>query len=1107
MRTRVLLLVLAVVAALPLESQTYGVVTGSQVGDAGGASLQSGLLCYAPVDAHGAPIGVRAAGQLTKTPVCANVVNGAIVPISGSTFQLANTLTSYPSPFCYKATLTDNSNGDSLYADASYSCVQMNSNWCSTVAGVFTCNWDAYLPSSPSQVPTAAPTLTAGTFTTGAPGSAVSCTIASTGSAPNYAMSCTIPQGTPGPPGGSLSYPGVTSDGVNGLSVSGAIKSTATRAAVTNGWQRDVCSYSDTLYLSHGDKVRACIADAVAAGGGVCDSRCIDGADGLNAKNPDGSTDTTGIKYTTGTLPIEVGTPTVGVLWRLPDNGDLVVTQHGTNLPTAPAVTLSATTSTVATGGIYPLQPGVYWMCVSYKSGGGYGPCSTPQTFTVPSVTCPLVGTNGLTTANCGGTLTITSPPAVAYAYSYDVYIGLANSGGTLNTSNVTWQANCLLANTTCTFQQPLSTGLENYPTTANGVPAIIVHGGGSSGVISDNTGMGYALWSGITMNVSNVLATEDLGDPYIKGLALGSWADRGIVKDAVVLLQAVFSEAEVGHLYIVGQSNAGVLTMKASNDLVLDSINVGCNGATGGSEAAATASIQGIPLPAVGNCGPLLYLDNRHIFSDPADSLHNLTFTGLNLTAPKSGFPMVKLRGNPRPGAWTDNPITNVTFLNPAFEMGSSTGVTGIDITDSQAIEFISPALGKIANTSMVLRETTPCQTTNIRIEDATMGSSQPGTVFVNNTITGESITAPIAWLGQAQSYTWGVNPSPAAACTPSIEYVRGLATNADASSVGGNAATAQVAGGVQYTTQQLLTNGGFETSGTPVGTWSTSTTGGTITFTQDTTVFHSGAASIATHIDGSTSTTIVPGSTVANYGMLSQTVTMTGTTGSPVVYTVSFWAKTDTPATTSLRIQSGTYSTPACPEHDFVLTSAWAYYQFTCTSAISGSVPITFITTSSTATPAAGTSWIDDVMFGAPVPPIFPGFGTAALYNVGDPVFGSGINAPSNAALLGTTSTGAWQPVTLDTTLSLNSTTHVLSAVGGSASFISGTMVGSGTTATHTFSHNFTAFPTCVASPTSNVGTWYMSSPGQYTLTITYATSGTPTFHVFCTGPDGVW
>jgi hypothetical protein len=205
MRTRLFIaLLLLLPAALYAQTQTYATITASGIKDEGGNLLSSGELCFLPVSqTTGLPMNytVVGDGQRSRAAVCSPIANGVVTP-----FQLTNTLITWPSNACYRVTVTDITGAPvigstSATAKTGYQCVQMSSSWCSVPSGVYTCNWDQYAPDMSAQVTVAAPTLTGGTWATGAPGSNVACTVNVAGAAPNYQLSCSIPQGAIGPQG------------------------------------------------------------------------------------------------------------------------------------------------------------------------------------------------------------------------------------------------------------------------------------------------------------------------------------------------------------------------------------------------------------------------------------------------------------------------------------------------------------------------------------------------------------------------------------------------------------------------------------------------------------------------------------------------------------------------------------------------------------------------------------------------------------------------------------------------------------------------------------------------------------------------------------------
>lgn len=99
---------------------------------------------------------------------------------------------------------------------------------------------------------------------------------------------------------------------------------------------------------------------------------------------------------------------------------------------------------------------------------------------------------------------------------------------------------------------------------------------------------------------------------------------------------------------------------------------------------------------------------------------------------------------------------------------------------------------------------------------------------------------------------------------------------------------------------------------------------------------------------------------------------------------------------------------------------------------------------------------------------------------------------------------STSAYTLATANTTGDLSfesaNTQHINTAVAGND--IAGTVTGSGTTASITFSRSYTHTPVCVITPTSNAGAFYFSAQSTAGFTITYATSGAQTFNYLCLG-----
>jgi hypothetical protein len=176
----------------------YVQLIGSNITDAAGNKLQSGTITFTPVSSAGAPVAphLTLGGRAVPATVTFSVVNGAIQAAYGTT-QLADVSQAFPQNFCYADTIHDNGTGDTWSPDT---CVQpaFNANWCTVSSGQTTCNFDQFLPMGTPGAMVAAPSLKGGTFSTGAAGSPVSCSVDLAGPAPSYALSCTIPQGIQG---------------------------------------------------------------------------------------------------------------------------------------------------------------------------------------------------------------------------------------------------------------------------------------------------------------------------------------------------------------------------------------------------------------------------------------------------------------------------------------------------------------------------------------------------------------------------------------------------------------------------------------------------------------------------------------------------------------------------------------------------------------------------------------------------------------------------------------------------------------------------------------------------------------------------------------------
>lgn len=179
-------------------------ISASSITDSFGHPIPSAKLCYAPVDATGTATGFRVGSvQVITTPVCGLVSNGVL--------QSGLSVEPTPSGIYYHITV-NNRTTNAVLRD--YGMTQVTgSSW----------TLDTYDPSM-SVLPVTA--ITVGTITTGTPGTPASCNM--TGSGP-VLLNCTIPQGAPGT--GSIA--GLTSDGSNGIDVTGAVTSTKENTVYT----------------------------------------------------------------------------------------------------------------------------------------------------------------------------------------------------------------------------------------------------------------------------------------------------------------------------------------------------------------------------------------------------------------------------------------------------------------------------------------------------------------------------------------------------------------------------------------------------------------------------------------------------------------------------------------------------------------------------------------------------------------------------------------------------------------------------------------------------------------------------------------------------------
>jgi len=190
----------------------YMTVSSTAITDSTGTLITNATISFSPT-VSGIPTGyqINGAGQSVKATVQTQIVSGAF------SIQLADVSLTKPKYICYAVTVVDNISGQVLQ-DFGYSCMQpasdgTQSTWCTTT----TCNFDKYTP--------------------------------------NLAAQVSVQTGPQGAPGGSLSYPGVSSDGVNGLNIVGTLNigpstlvSIFPHAAPVSNWTLD--TYSPTTALT-----------------------------------------------------------------------------------------------------------------------------------------------------------------------------------------------------------------------------------------------------------------------------------------------------------------------------------------------------------------------------------------------------------------------------------------------------------------------------------------------------------------------------------------------------------------------------------------------------------------------------------------------------------------------------------------------------------------------------------------------------------------------------------------------------------------------------------------------------------------------------------------
>ncbi|MGO8792929.1 MAG: hypothetical protein ACLQVL_36840 [Terriglobia bacterium] len=686
---------------------------------------------------------------------------------------------------------------------------------------------------------------------------------------------------------------------------------------------------ADQPGADYGEKLQAASNAAIAAGGGLLDSTAYNGC-------------ALGAPVISEAYPIIIGTispaPSAqnqpAVVWSPPLGCPVQVASPGYNLTTpAAGPTVTAATS----GG--SLVDATYQVRLRYRLGSGF---SAPSAYTAAVVS----GGSGK------GKLTVAIPPTVPYALSYDVEVGTS-------TSNGTWQANCLLVlNATippCVVTT-LYTNFSQFAASANGTPAIVVHGGSSSGINCPNGNGSFTCWlqPQSAMNVSSVISTEDVGRPLLNNIFIGNFAHVGTVTAAVIDFRNVFALTRLEGVSVLGMTNSIGMNVVASNDIDFERFTLDCQYQSGCTN---------------------LNINSRQINSD-GDVTKGLKFGSLLIRDSPANSSAITINGNA--GYIYAQFTDSILFENTQFEQ-SQDGVVDFDVTNVQGMLVNAPSfqLGTSdANvTPLKLSETASCLTREIEIRDAFEATNTGGLIpFVNNTMLG--VTRYLHGSGTGD-YKWGADARCAVGTAES--FTDGVTITADITSVGGNAQTAY--GPAALGVQQVL-NPGFTTGSSTVGTnWSTSCTGGGCTFTRDTTTYPAnGAASQAIAV------------TAGSYGSVSQNPT---TVASGTSYVLSFWAKNDgSDLTLASSVFDGGGTPIYCSVVDTALTTSWAFYSISCTaSGSSGAAYLNLQTYSPSA--GAGKIWVTGVFFGTQALASVSYFGAASQLNAS----GTAVNAQTTS------------------------------------------------------------------------------------------------------------
>ncbi len=271
----------------------------------------------------------------------------------------------------------------------------------------------------------------------------------------------------------------------------------------------------------------------------------------------------------------------------------------------------TASVTTTLAAGTFPA--GTYNFKINYRTGGGVGPATTRTTVTLASP----------------GMFTFTAPNCLTdtlWARSYDVNISTGSDAETMQLNG-----DCdPVAGSTLVRSIPISPdgasnnglflGMPQAPTTANGIPAFIVHADTNSGFVAAvQSGKGLVLDAGQGMYVSNIIAVTGKGTG---GANLGGIfthanypATHSVVTESSIYDTGSFTPSFRGVLYVFASPNAiGYHISGTLNDVKYENLTVNCQGQYG--------------------CTPFR-AEYSPVEGDTSDSVHNDNFVHLNLLNP----------------------------------------------------------------------------------------------------------------------------------------------------------------------------------------------------------------------------------------------------------------------------------------------------------------------------------------------------------------------------------------------------------------------------------------------------------------------------------------